>query len=64
MELKGTYQTRIGFQSSGRFFIEQYSESHNDMDIIFLSPDQFRQIYHWFSENECEIEEAWKGGVE
>jgi hypothetical protein len=34
------------------------------MDIIFLSPDQFRQIYHWFSENECEIEEAWKGGVE
>lgn len=62
LQLKGTFETKIGFTTSGRIFINQYAENHKDIDTILLSPDQFRQLYQWFSENECAIEQAWNIG--
>jgi hypothetical protein len=64
MKIKGSQEVSIGYQKTGRIFIDQYDQSKKDIVTIFLTPEQFRAIEDWFFRNQDEIDSAWNMGAE
>mgnify|MGYP000081224744 CR=1 FL=1 len=44
MKIKGSQEVSVGYQKTGRIFIDQYDQSKKDIVTIFLTPEQFRAI--------------------
>jgi len=62
MKLKYEYGVEILINENGLITLIQDDDINEEVNIIFLSPQQFKKLTIWFDVNEKEIEKNWNDG--